>query len=229
MADRLKKMGEGAGRRLMVSAAIMALEQQGYTLKRQPGRGLSAVYDAVKGTDKKVLSIRTTRDRWFAFPSLKNGTAWKTLDGSDLVSVAAVDNVENPQAIEVYLFPADEVRERFNASRSARIASGHNVKDDWGMWVILDKGDDSVISQVGHSLALDYPAIATYTIDELEGEASTVKAEAAAIVEEEIDVEQEAAAALKTVADVLAFAQERIASLTGMPVESIKLELKMGV
>ena len=33
----------------------------------------------------------------------------------------------------------------------------------------------------------------------------------------------------KTVADVLAFAQERIASLTGMPVESIKLELKMGV
>lgn len=229
MTNRLVEMGETVARRIMVGAAIAAVEQQGYSLKRQPGRGLSAVYDAVKGSDKKVLSIRTTRDRWFAFPSLKNGTAWKTLDDSDLVSVAAVDDVENPQAINVYLFPADEVRKRFDESRAARIANNHNVKDKWGMWVMLDKGDDNVTSQVGHSLAIDYPPIATFTLDELEGEAGTVKAEAAAVVEEEIEEEQEAAVALKTVADVLAFAQERIATLTGMPVEGIKLDLKMGV
>ncbi|BAI95720.1 hypothetical protein Sj15T_00690 [Sphingobium sp. TA15] len=227
--DRLKEMGETVARRIMVGAAITAIEAQGYSLKRQPGRGLSAVYDAVKGNDKKVLSIRTTRDRWFAFPSLKKATAWKTLDDSDLVSVAAVDDVENPQAINVYLFPADEVRKRFDESRAARIANGHNVKDDWGMWVMLDKGDDNVISQIGHSLAVDYPPIATYTLDELEGEADTVKAEAAVVVEEEIEEEKETAVALKTVADVLAFAQERIAALTGMPVEGIKLDLKMGV
>lgn len=227
--NRLKEMGETVARRIMVGAAISAIEAQGYKLKRQPGRGLSAVYDATNGKDKRVLSIRTTRDRWFAFPSLKNASAWKTLDDSDLVSVAAVDDVENPHAVNVYLFPADEVRKRFNESRAARIANGHNVKDDWGMWVMLDKGDDNVTSQIGHSLAVDYPAIATYTLDELDGAAGAVKAEAAAVVEEEVEEQEETAVALKTVADVLAFAQERIASLTGMPVESIKLDLKIGV
>lgn len=228
MVNRMKEMGEAKGRRIMVGAAITALEKQGYSLKRRPGRGLTAVYDATKGQETKVVSIRTTRDRWFAFPSLKKATAWKTLDDSDLVSVAAVDDVENPQAVNVYLFPADEVRKRFDASRAARIAAGHNIKDDWGMWVILDKGDDSVTSQVGHSLSVDYPPIATYPLDELEEEAGTVQ-EAAAVVEEEIEQEQEKAVTLNTVADVLAFAQERIAALTGMPVESIKLDLKMGV
>lgn len=228
MTNRMREMGEGKGRRIMVGAAITALEEQGYSLKRRPGRGLTAVYDATKGKETKVLSIRTTRDRWFAFPSLKKATAWKTLDDSDLVSVAAVDDVENPQAVNVYLFPADEVRKRFDASRAARIAAGHNVKDGWGMWVILDEGDDSVTSQVGHSLSVDFPTVATYSLDELEERVGTV-GEAAAVVEEEFEEEQEKALALNTVADVLAFAQERIAALTGMPVESVKLDLKMGI
>ena len=229
MANRLREMGEGAGRRLMVGAAIKAVEQQGYSLKRQPGRGLTAVYDALKGPNKSVQSIRTTRDRWFAFPSLQNGKAWKTLDNCDLVTVAAVDSVENPQAVNVYLFPADEVRRRFDASYAARTKAGHNVKNDWGMWVMLDKGDDSVTSQVGHSLAVDYPAIATFTLDELEA-GIEVAPEAEAIVETAADEEEaEPAIPLNTVAEVLAFAQERIAALTGMPVEGVKLDLKMGV
>tara|TARA_R110000787_G_scaffold286435_1_gene404953 strand:- start:649 stop:1338 length:690 start_codon:yes stop_codon:yes gene_type:complete len=229
MANRLKEMGEGAGRRMMVNAAIKAVEQQGYALKRQPGRGLTAVYDAVKGSTKSVLSIRTTRDRWFAFPSLQNGKSWKTLDNCNLVTVAAVDSIDNPQAVNVYLFPAEEVRKRFDASYAARINAGHNVKNDWGMWVMLDKGDDSVTSQVGHSLAVDYPAIATFTLDELEAGIEAAP-EAETIVESSADDEEtEPAIALNTVAEVLAFAQERIAVLTGMPVEGIKLDLKMGV
>lgn len=222
--NRLQEMGETVARRIMVGAAITAIEGLGYSLKRQPGRGLSAVYDAVKGSDKKVLSIRTTRDRWFAFPSLKNATAWKTLDDSDLVSVAAVDDVENPQAINVYLFPADEVRKRFDESRAARISNGHNVKDNWGMWVMLDKGDDNVTSQIGHSLAIDYPAIATFTLDELV-DGSQAADETAEVHEDEEDE----LVPLNTVADVLTFARERIAALTGMPVDVVKLDLKMGV
>jgi len=229
MKNRIDEIGESGSRRLMVGAAIAALEQHGYSVKRQPGRGLSAVYDVTKGEEKKVVSIRTTRNRWFAFPSLKNGTAWKTLDGSDLVSVAAVDDLENPQAVNVYLFPADEVRKRFDASRAARIAAGHHMKDNWGMWVLLDKGDDRVTSQVGHSLSVDYPPIATFTLDELEAATGPVPKAAAEFAEEQIKEEQEAAGTPNTVADVLAFAQERIATLTGMPVERIKLDLKMGV
>ena len=38
-----------------------------------------------------IASVRTTRDRWIAFPPLDGGTRWKTLDDVELVLVAAVD------------------------------------------------------------------------------------------------------------------------------------------
>ena len=224
MTNRLKEMGETKARRIMVGAAIAAAEGKGFKLKRQPGRGLTAVYDAMKNGEQSVVSIRTTRDRWFAFPTQEHGKKWKTLDKSDQVIVAAVDDPADPQAVDVYLFPADEVRKRFDASYAARIANGQTVKDDYGMWVMLDKGDDANASQVGHSLAVDYPAIARYTLDELEA-GSTVEVEGSA----EAPDKEERVTPLNTVADVLSFARERIAVLTGMPVDGIKLDLKMGV
>lgn len=167
MKNRLKEMGQSAAWHLMVRGAIKGAEQAGYLLKRQPGRGLSNTYEVTKDGKTKVASVRTTQDRWIAFPPLDKGTRWKTLDDVELVLVSAVDNRENPQNVDVYLFPADEVRKRFDASYAARIKQGHTVRDDYGMWVMLDKGDNEVPSQVGHSLALDYPAIARFSIDEL--------------------------------------------------------------
>jgi len=230
MSNRLKEMGETASWRLMVSAALEGAKAAGYTMKRQPGRGLSNTYEMTKDGKTLIGSVRTTRDRAIAFPPLDQGTRWKTLSDADIVLVSAVDDRLNPQNIDVYLFPADEVRKRFNASYVARIENGHSVPDNYGMWIPLDKADDGVISQVGHSLAVDYPAIARFTIDELEatagGESKQMAAEAGPEVE---DVEAHAAPALTTVADVLAFARERIATLTGMPADAIKLDLKMGV
>jgi len=37
---------------------------------------------------------------------LKGGTKWKTLDDVKMVVVADVDSKDNPQKIEVYIFPA---------------------------------------------------------------------------------------------------------------------------
>src|SRR5690606_31424042 len=121
VSNRLKEMGETASWRLMVRAAIEGAKRQGYTMKRQPGRGLSNTYDMTKDGVTKIAGLRTTRDRWIAFPPLEGGKRWKTLDDADLVLVSAVDDRLNPQSVDVYLFPADEVRRRFDASYQARI------------------------------------------------------------------------------------------------------------
>ena len=149
----------------------------------------------------------------------------------DLVLVAAVDDRLNPQNVDVYLFPADEVKKRFDASYAARIENGHTVRNNYGMWVMLDKGDDAVISQVGHGIAEEYPRIANFSIDELEGTVSKDVRKMAdeAAPEPEEAIPADAAPPLNTVADVLAFAREKIAVLTGMPGDTIKLDLKMGV
>ena len=225
--NRLKEMGETASWRLMVSAAVEGAKKSGYSLKRQPGRGLSNTWEVSKGDDTRVASVRTTRDRWIAFPPLDDGKRWKTLDDVDLVLVSAVDDHHNPQNVDVYLFPADEVRKRFDASYAARVANGHTVRNDYGMWVKLDVGDPEVPTQVGSGLAKDYPAIARFSLDELEGEI-TVATEKAV---EEVTVEAEEASAeqpaLATVGDVLAWARSEIARLSGMASDSIKLDLKI--
>lgn len=229
---RLKDMGESAAWHLMVGAALEGARQQGYALKKQPGRGLSNTYQLTKDGKTQTASIRTTRDRWVAFPPLDDGKRWKTLDDVDLVLVAAVDDRLNPQNVDVYLFPADEVRKRFDASYAARIENGHTVRNNYGMWVMLDKGDDAVISQVGHGIAEEYPRIANFSIDELEG---TVSKDVRKMADEAAPKPKEAVAvaetgpSLNTVADVLAFAREKIAALTGMPADAIKLDLKMGI
>ncbi|OYW45919.1 MAG: hypothetical protein B7Z08_04790 [Sphingomonadales bacterium 32-68-7] len=224
-------MGQTASWRLMVAAAIEGAKRDGYLMKRQPGRGLSNTYAMTKDGVTKVASVRTTRDRWVAFPPLNGGKNWKTLDDAEVVLVSAADDRENPQNVDVYLFPADEVRKRFDASYAARIQNGHMVPDDYGMWVMLDKGDDGVVSQVGHGLAAAYPAIARFSIDELEADLapkSQAMAQEASVPAEE-GGQGDGVPELNTVADVLAFAREKIAALTGMPTEAIKLDLKMGV
>lgn len=233
MLNRLKEMGESASWHLLVGAALKGAKGAGYSMKRQPGRGLSNTYEMAKGGKVQIASVRTTRDRAIAFPPLDGGKKWKTLDAADLVLVAAVDDRINPQNVDVYLFPADEVRKRFNASYAARIEQGHIVKDNYGMWITLDEGDDEVPSQVGHSLALDYPRLARYTIDELEAELDPElrkMADEAKVVEEEREAPTPSESPkLDTVADVLTFAREKIGQLTGMPIDTIKLDLKMGV
>jgi hypothetical protein len=211
----------------MVSAAIEGAKQSGYAAKRQPGRGLSNTWELTKSGKTKVASVRTTRDRWVAFPPLEGGSRWKTLDDVDLVLVSAVDDHENPQNVDVYLFPANVVRERFDASYKARIAAGHTVRDDYGMWVKLDAGDPAVVTQVGAGLAEDYPAIARFSIDELGGGVSPATQkdvqEATAGPEDNTD----AGPAVRTVAEVLTWARSEIARLSGMSSDAIKLDLKI--
>lgn len=230
MGERLKLTNEMASWRLMVGAAIEGAKRIGYELKRQPGRGLSNTYDAIKDGKTSTVSVRTTRDRWFAYQPVEGGTRWKTLDEVELVLVSAVDDPAAPRNVDVYLFPADEVRKRFDASYAARSENGNTMRDGFGMWVKLDAGDPSVPSQVGAGLADDYPAIARFSLDELEASATPqVVEEMPLALQEKASQEEAGVPALSTVADVLTFARERIAELTRMPADAIKLDLRMGV
>lgn len=223
MTNRLKKIGETASWRLMVSAAVEGAKKCGYAMRRQPGRGLSNTWLVSKRGETKVASIRTTRDRWIAFPPLDNGTRWKTLDDVELVIVSAVDDRENPQNVDVYLFPADAVRQRFAASYAARIKNAHTVRDNYGMWLKLDAADADVPGQVGAGLAVEYPAIARFSIDELESRMAVATERAA--VEAPTDIRE--APAFATVGDVLTWARSEIARLSGMASDAIKLDLKI--
>lgn len=221
MSNRLKDMGEMAAWRLMVKAAVTGANKIGYEMKRQPGRGLSNVWEASKNGKVEIVPIRTTRDRCIAFPPLDNGAHWKTLDGADQVIVSAVDNPENPQNIEVYLFPANVVKERFDASYAARIKNGHTVRDNFGMWVKLDAAETDLPTQVGGGLAVDYPAIARFSIDELENGIGVTCDQAAQETPDDFE-----GATFSTVSEVISWARSEIARLSGMPIESIKMDLK---
>lgn len=215
---------EAITRDMLIDAALKAVAEKGYAYKRRPGRGLSNTYELTKGNVTKIACVRTTKDRAIAFVPQEGGKRWKTLSESDLVLVSAIDSREEPRFIAVHLFDAREVTQRFDTSHKVRIKNGHKVEDDYGMWVPLDKADDTVPSQAGHGLAADFPPIANYNIDDLLEDCNAGEALA-----EEVVHTADAARAfdLKTVAEVLNFSREKIADLTGVPIEGIKLDLKM--
>ncbi len=163
--DKLES--ESAKWHLMVDAAKQGAERAGFKLYRLPGRGLSNVWSLEKAGQGRVTSIRTTRDRWIAFPPLVNGTKWKTLDDVELVLVAAVDDKERPKNVQIYLFEAAEVRQRFDAAYSARVEAGNVLRDNYGMWIALDTKPPGPANSVGSGLADKYKPIATFSLEAL--------------------------------------------------------------
>ena len=165
-------------------------------------------------------------DRWFAFPPLKGGTKWKTLDDVDVVIVAAVDDRDDPQRIEVYRFDAVEVRKRFDESYAARIQAGQTVKDNFGMWVNLDKDDRGLPASVDAGLAVVQSPVATYSIEELVGEngsETTVVSDGGGGQSEGETSRHEP----HTIAEVMDWARKRIATLSGVRTEAVKLDCRI--
>ncbi len=211
---------------VLVDAAKRGLEKEGYMLRRVPGRGRSNTWEAHRNGKVRRVSIRTTNDRWIAFPPMNGGSKWKTLDDVDLVAVAAVDDRDEPKAIEVYIFEAAEVRSRFVAAHAARTKAGFVVRDDFGMWVNLDEDHRRLPASVGSGLASEHQSIAVYPIE-------AVAAEDAGV--EETDSEQAGGsdavagklAEPESMAAVMEWARRRIASLAGVRPEAVKLDLKI--
>jgi len=209
-----------------VDAAKQGAVDEGYELRRIPGRGLSNIWNLQKGGKTQIASIRTTRDLWFAFPPLERGKKWKTLDEVDQVIVASVDSKENPRNVEVYIFPAKEVRHRFNAAYAARAKDGQRLIDGFGMWVALHKDPRDIAASVGSGLADEYKPVGVYRIEDLLAKPS----EGAIDPDEPEAMEGEVvgdAPSFSTIAEVMAWARERVAALAGVRVEAVKLDLKV--
>ena len=228
MRNQFNELSDSKTWSVLVRAAKRALEEQGLSPSRLPGRGRSNIWEIEEERRRKKVSIRTTKDRWFAFPPLKNGTEWKTLDKVEIVVVAAVDDREDPRSVEVYRFDADEVRERFDASYEARIAAGHIVRENFGLWVNLDVDDRELPASVGSGLASKHAPIAVYPLEDVIEESGAETIEAAGGDEEEGDDESGSFnPSPGTIADVMEWARKRIATLSGMRLEAVRLDCRL--
>jgi hypothetical protein len=148
--------------------AVQALEKQGWKVERIARSGKSSVRRITKGKITKTVSIRTTQDKWIAFPRNKKDDAWATLADVDYVVAASVDDRDNPRFAHVHMIEGDEMRARFDRAYAARKKAGHVVPNGRGVWVSLyEKESKDPVSHVGAGAGLDHPAIA---IEPLTGE-----------------------------------------------------------
>jgi hypothetical protein len=225
MPNQFDEMSDSRTWNILVAAATRALKGEGFVPERVPGRGRSNVWEIEENGQRKRISIRTTKDRWFAFQPLKKGTEWKTLDDVDIVIVAAVDDRDDPNAVEIYRFDAGEVRQRFDASYAARTQAGQTVKDNYGMWVNLDADDRGRPASVGAGLATQDTPIATYPLEELiaeDGAEATESLQGATAAAAEASGDQ-----THTIAEVMDWARRRIATLSGVRMEAVKLDCRI--
>jgi hypothetical protein len=222
--ETLNDVPDQAAWHILVGAAKRAAQEKGYALIREPGRGRSNVWKTEQNGKTKRVSIRTTRDRWIAFPPLQGGKTWKTLDTVDTVIVAAVDDPASATRVEVYQFEAAEVRKRFDQAYTARAKAGQVLKDNYGMWVCLDKDERGLAASVGSGLAEERKPIAVYPVSEL---APAETGEDDAGDGDLAGSETDSAGQPRTIADVMNWARERIASLSGVRTEAVKLDLKI--
>ena len=225
MANQFNEMSDSRTWGILVGAATRALGDAGFAPKRVPGRGRSNIWEFEELGQYKRVSIRTTKNRWFAFQPLEQGTKWKTLDDVDIVIVAAVDDRDDPQNVEVYKFDAEEVRKRFDESRAARIGAGQTVRDDFGMWLGLDEDDRDLPASAGAGLAAVYPPITTFPLERL---IADTEAEPVAAPEDGEAVGAPATTSPQTIADVMDRARKRIATLSGVRMEAVKLDCRIG-
>ncbi|WP_428102956.1 hypothetical protein [Candidatus Rariloculus sp.] len=224
MSNQFNELPDSRTWSILVGAATRALRNAGFTPNRVPGRGRSNIWEVEENGRHKRVSIRTTKGRWFAFVPLEKGTKWKTLDNVAFVIVAAVDDRDDPRNVEVYRFDAKDVRKRFDASYAARIEAGQTVRDDFGMWVNLDEDDRGLPACVGAGLATMFRPIATFPLEKLIAESA---AEPAAVLEDGEGVGSPATREPRTIADVMDWARERIATLSGVRMEAVKLDCRI--
>lgn len=205
----------------MVEAAKESLEQKGLRIEKVPGRGRSNIWRAFEGdgdTQGKKVAIRTSKDRWFAFPAEPNG--WKTLDDVDMVVVATVNDRENPTHFEVFHFDQQEVRKRFDYARKFRVGAGNTVRNGYGMWISIDHVDSDLPHAAGSGLGDEHPFVFSSPIEPfLTDTVAKGKADS--------EVEVPDGSNDTSIKGVMDRTRTAIAKIAGVDVANVKLELKI--
>jgi hypothetical protein len=140
--------------------AVQALRKEGWKVEKVAGSG-SSVRRIHRGLESRVVSIRTTRDTWIAFPRNETDTGWGTLSEMDAVVAVSVDDPKAPKNALVHMIDGDEMRDRFDRAYKARRAAGHKIRLGRGAWVslYLPEGTDPP-SHVGAGAGLQHPPFA---------------------------------------------------------------------
>jgi hypothetical protein len=139
---------------------LQTLEEQGWRVERVSGSGKSSMRRLRKSALVKLATIRTTQDRWFAFPRTKGDTGWLTLDEVDTVVVVSVDSRETPKFAHVHMFDQSEVKTRFDRAYAARMKAGRSIPVGRGVWVSLYEQDDGSPNLAGAGIGTVSPPIA---------------------------------------------------------------------
>ena len=209
-----KFLASTEGARLMVQIAKRAAYDSGMAPEEVPGH--PAVVTMLTAGDRQgIAAIRTSRNRHFGFVPLSSGSEWKTLDEVSEVLVTTVDKLEDPQALEVYLFPAKEVRKALDASYAARKAAGQKTSDGYGMWIGIDTDDSDKPYGGGSGLGDRFPPIAKFSYADISGESAV-----------SLDPVKPSSRPT-TIAEVLSWARGWISEISGVGADSVKLELKI--
>lgn len=142
-------------------AGIETLKNNGWTVERIPREGKASVRRITKGDVTKKVSIRTTQDRWIAFPRNDADNGWATLGEVDWVVAVSVDNRDNPRFAQVHMIDGDEMRARFDRAYAARRNAGYTLPKGRGVWVSLyDSESNDPVTHVGAGAGLSHPPIA---------------------------------------------------------------------
>lgn len=148
-------------RRRLFEIGVQALEKDGWKVERVQGTGKSSMRRITKGSESKLVSIRTTQDTWIAFPRDKADREWVTLSEVDAVVAVSVDEREEPRFAQVHFVDGDEMRDRFDRAYQARKAAGHKIQLGRGVWVSLYQCEaQDPPNRVGAGAGLDHPPIA---------------------------------------------------------------------
>lgn len=154
-------------RRTLFDIGVQALEKDGWKIERVQGTGKSSMRRITKGSESKLVSIRTTQDTWIAFPRDKQDKEWVTLSEVDAVVAVSVDAADGPRFANVHLLDGDEMRDRFDRAYRARKAAGHKIPLGRGVWVSLYQVEaQDPVNRVGAGAGLEHKPITRVSLSE---------------------------------------------------------------
>ena len=145
----VSKPGKVSARRLLIKSCHDVLKREGWKIVKPGGFGKARIYRITKGSESKLVAIRTTQDAWIAFPRTADNTKWATLSAVDAVVVASVDP-DDPRFARIHMIDANEMRSRFDRAYAARLAAGYTIPRERGIWISLyDDETSNPVTLVG--------------------------------------------------------------------------------
>jgi hypothetical protein len=212
-----------ATRRGLFALGLKALEGQGFSVSRISREGKASVRRITKGADSYKVSIRTSQDTWIAFPRKSNGKGWVTLDDVDFVLAVSADDRHNPTKAQAHLIPGDEARARFDRAYEARKQVGYSLPTGRGIWLSLyDVEAHHPATLVGAGMGLDFPAIETRDINNLDRDGEPETANADAFDDEATEIASSVEVECLTISE----AKRRLAATLHIPESDIKISIE---